>query len=136
MPGAVTATGGVASLIYALSRGSSNGWTDIGTLVAFALGAVLLIAFALAERFSRAPMLPGSVIRDRNRGGAYTVLLLLGTGMLAMYYLLTLYMQIVRGYSALHTGLSYLPNVVGLGIAAGGLGPRLFAALPARAVTG
>ena len=62
------------------------------------------------------------------------MLLLLGTGMLAMYYLLTLYMQIVRGYSALHTGLSYLPNVVGLGIAAGGLGPRLFAALPARAV--
>ena len=134
VPGAVTATGGVASLIYALSRGSSNGWTDVGTLVAFALGAVLLIAFALAERFSRAPMLPASVIRDRNRGGAYTVLLLLGTGMLAMYYLLTLYMQIVRGYSALHTGLSYLPNVVGLGIAAGGLGPRLFAALPARAV--
>ena len=134
VPGAVTATGGVASLIYALSRGSSNGWTDIGTLVAFTLGAVLLIAFALAERSSRAPMLPPSLIRDRNRGGAYTVLLLLGTGMLAMYYLLTLYMQIVRGYSALHTGLSYLPNVVGLGIAAGGLGPRLFAALPARAV--
>jgi Major Facilitator Superfamily len=134
VPGAVTATGGIASLIYALSRGSTNGWTDAGTLVAFTLGAVLLVAFALAERFSRAPMLPASVVRDRNRGGAYTVLLLLGTGMLAMYYLLTLYMQIVRGYSALHTGLSYLPNVVGLGIAAGGLGPRLFAALPARAV--
>lgn len=59
---------------------------------------------------------------------------LLGAGLLAMYYLLTLYLQLVRGYSALHTGLAYLPNVVGLGLAAGGLGPRLLAALPPRAV--
>ena len=61
-------------------------------------------------------------------------MLLLGAGMLAMFYLLTLYMQFVRGYSALHTGLAYLPFVIGLGVAAGGLGPRLYAKLPARAV--
>jgi hypothetical protein len=54
--------------------------------------------------------------------------------MLAMFYLLTLYLQLVRGYSALHTGLAYLPLVAGLGVAAGGLGPRLLGALPARAV--
>jgi hypothetical protein len=134
VPGAVTATLGIASLIYALTRGGADGWTDPGTLVAFAAGAVLLVAFAAAERFSRAPMLPVSVIRDRNRGGANAVMLLLGTAMLAMYYLLTLYMQLVRGYSALHTGLAYLPNVVGVGIAAAGLGPKLLAKLPARAV--
>jgi EmrB/QacA subfamily drug resistance transporter len=134
LPGALTATLGIASLIYALTRGSTDGWADAGTLAVFAVGAALLLAFAAAERRSRAPMLPASVVRDRNRGGANIVLLLLGTAMLAMYYLLTLYMQLVRGYSALHTGLAYLPNVVGLGIAAGGLGPRLLAALPARAV--
>jgi EmrB/QacA subfamily drug resistance transporter len=134
LPGAVTATLGIAALIYALTRGGTNGWTEAGTLVAFALGAVLLLAFAATERRSRAPMLPARVIRDRNRGGANVVMLLLGTAMLAMYYLLTLYMQLVRGYSALHTGLAYLPNVVGLGIAAAGLGPRLLAALPARVV--
>jgi EmrB/QacA subfamily drug resistance transporter len=134
VPGAVTATLGIASLIYALSRGGTSGWTDAGTLVAFAIGAVLLFAFAAAERGSPAPMLPARAVRDRNRGGAIIVLLLLGTGMLAMFYLLTLYMQLVRGYSALHTGLAYLPYVVGLGVAAAGLGPRLLAALPARAV--
>jgi EmrB/QacA subfamily drug resistance transporter len=134
VPGAVTATLGIGSLIYALTRGGTNGWTDAGTLVAFALGAVLLLAFAAVERSGRAPMLPATVVRDRNRGGAYLALLFLGTAMLSMYYLLTLYMQLVRGYSALHTGLSYLPNVVGLGIAAAGLGPRLLGALPARAV--
>jgi EmrB/QacA subfamily drug resistance transporter len=134
LPGAITATLGIASLIYALTRGSTNGWTDAGTLIAFAAGAVLLVAFAAAEHHSGAPMLPPNVVRDRNRGGANAVMLLLGTAMLAMYYLLTLYLQLVRGYSALHTGLAYLPNVVGLGVAAGGLGPRLLAALPARAV--
>jgi hypothetical protein len=61
-------------------------------------------------------------------------MLLVGAGMLAMFYLPTLYLQIVRGYSALHTGLAYLPFVVGLGIAAGGLGPRLLVKLPARGV--
>ena len=134
VPGAITATLGIASLIYALTRGNTNGWADAGTLTAFALGAVLLLAFATIERFSRAPMLPAGVIRDRNRAGANAVMLLLGAGLLAMYYLLTLYLQLVRGYSALHTGLAYLPNVVGLGLAAGGLGPRLLAALPPRAV--
>jgi EmrB/QacA subfamily drug resistance transporter len=132
-PGAVTVTLGIASLIYALTRGNTNGWADAGTLTAFALGAVLLLAFAAVERRSPAPMLPVSVIRDRNRGGAFTVLLLLGTGMLAMFYLLTLYMQVVRGYSALHTGLSYLPFVVGTGLSVG-IAPRLLAMLPARAV--
>ncbi len=59
---------------------------------------------------------------------------LLGAGMLTMFYLLTLYMQVVRGYSAVHTGLAYLPFVAGVGLASGGLGPRLLGALPARAV--
>ena len=62
------------------------------------------------------------------------VMLLLGAGMLAMFYLLTLYMQVVRGYSAVHTGLAYLPFVAGVGVASGGLGPRLLGALPARIV--
>jgi len=132
--GAATVTLGIGSLIYALTRGNTNGWSDAGTLVSFAAGAVLLLAFLLIERGSRAPLVPPRVVRDRNRGGANTVLLLLGVGMLAMFYLLTLYMQVVRGYSALHTGLAYLPYVAGVGLASGGFGPRLLGALPARAV--
>jgi EmrB/QacA subfamily drug resistance transporter len=135
VPGALTATLGIASLIYALTRGSTSGWADAGTLTAFAVAAVLLLAFTAIEQRSRAPMLPLAVIRDRNRGGAYAVLLLMGTGMLAMFYLLTLYMQVVRGYSALHTGLAYLPYVLGLGLAIG-VAPRLLAAAPARIVAG
>jgi EmrB/QacA subfamily drug resistance transporter len=134
VPGAVAATLGIGSLIYALTRGNTDGWDDAGTLVAFAAGAVLLLAFVAIERRSRAPMVPPRVVRDRNRAGANVVMLLLGAGMLAMFYLLTLYMQAVRGYSAVHTGLAYLPFVAGVGVASGGLGPRLLAALPARIV--
>jgi hypothetical protein len=113
VPGAITATLGTGSLIYALTRGSTNGWTDPGTLASFAAAALLLLAFVPIERASRAPVLPPRVIADRNRGGASAVMLLLGAGMLAMFYLLTLYMQLVRGYSAIHTGLAYLPVVAG-----------------------
>jgi EmrB/QacA subfamily drug resistance transporter len=134
VPGAATVTLGIGSVIYGLTRGNVDGWTDTGTLVAFAAGAVLLTAFLLLEHASQAPLVPPRVVRDRNRGGANAVMLLLGSGMLAMFYLLTLYFQLVRGSSALHTGLAYLPIVVGVGVAAGGLGPRLLAALPARAV--
>ena len=134
VPGAIAATLGIGSLIFALTRGGTNGWTDPGTLASFAAGAVLLAAFGLTERRSRAPMVPSRVVRDRNRAGANAVMLLLGAGMLAMFYLLTLYMQVVRGYSAVHTGLAYLPFVAGVGVASGGLGPRLLGAVPARIV--
>ena len=134
VPGAIAATLGIGSLIFALTRGGTNGWDDAGTLASFAAGAVLLAAFGLTERRSRAPMVPSRVVRDRNRAGANAVMLLLGAGMLAMFYLLTLYMQVVRGYSAVHTGLAYLPFVAGVGVASGGLGPRLLGAVPARIV--
>jgi EmrB/QacA subfamily drug resistance transporter len=132
--GAATATLGIGSLIYALTLGNTSGWTDPGTLACFAAGAALLAIFFAAERTARTPLLPGKVVRDRNRAGAYTVMLVLGAGMLSMFYLLTLYMQIVRGYTAIHTGLAYLPFVVGVGVASGGLAPRLLATLPARVV--
>jgi EmrB/QacA subfamily drug resistance transporter len=134
VPGAVTATLGIGSIIYGLASGNTNGWGAPVTIGCFAAGVALFATFVVLERTSRMPLIPVAVVRDRSRAGAYTVMLLVGAGMLAMFYLLTLYMQIVRGYSALHTGLAYLPFVVGVGIAAGGLGPRLLVKLPPRAV--
>jgi EmrB/QacA subfamily drug resistance transporter len=132
--GAVTATVGIGSVVFGLTSGNTNGWNAPVTLSCFAAGAVLLAAFVMLERTRRAPLVPLGIVRNRSRAGAYTVMLMLGAGMLAMFYLLTLYMQIVRGYSPIHTGLCYLPFVVGLGIAVGGIGPKLFDKLPARAV--
>jgi EmrB/QacA subfamily drug resistance transporter len=132
--GAVTATLGIGSIVFGLTSGNTNGWDAPATLACFAAGAVLLAAFVMLERTRRAPLVPLEIVRNRSRAGAYTVVLMLGAGMLAMFYLLTLYMQIVRGYSPIRTGLAYLPFVVGLGIAVGGIGPKLFDKLPARGV--
>jgi EmrB/QacA subfamily drug resistance transporter len=131
--GALTATVGVGSIVYGLTNGAANGWSDAVTLGCFAAGAVALGAFVVRERTYDAPLVPLAVLQDRSRAGAYTVMLLLGAGMLAMFFLLTLYLQIVRGYPALRTGLAYLPVVVGTGVAVGAV-PRLLAKLPARAV--
>jgi EmrB/QacA subfamily drug resistance transporter len=132
--GAVAATLAIGALVYGLTSGNTNGWGDPVTIGCFGGGAALLVLFVLRECVYHAPLVPTRIVADRSRAGAYTVMLLLGAGMLAMFYLLTLYMQFVRGYSALHTGLAYLPFVIGLGVAAGGVGPRLYAKLPARAV--
>jgi EmrB/QacA subfamily drug resistance transporter len=132
--GAVTATLGIGSIVFGLTSGNTNGWDASVTLACFAAGAVLLLAFVVLERTRRDPLVPLGIVRNRSRSGAYAVMLMLGAGMLAMFYLLTLYMQIVRGYSAIHTGLCYLPFVVGLGVAVGGIGPKLYDKLPARAV--
>jgi EmrB/QacA subfamily drug resistance transporter len=133
LAGALTATAGIGSIVYGLTSGAASGWTDAVTIACLAAGAAALALFVVRERTYRAPLVPIAVVRDRSRAGAYLVMLLLGAGMLAMFYLLTLYLQIVRGYPALHTGLAYLPVVAGTGIAVG-LAPRLLMKLPARAV--
>jgi EmrB/QacA subfamily drug resistance transporter len=133
LAGALTATVGIAAIVYGLTNGSTSGWSDPVTLACLAAGIVALGLFVAREATYRAPLVPIAVLRDRSRAGAYTVMLLLGAGMLAMFFLLTLYMQIVRGYPALHTGLAYLPVIAGTGVAVG-LAPRLLMKLPAQAV--
>ncbi|HXL93450.1 MAG TPA: MFS transporter [Streptosporangiaceae bacterium] len=133
LAGALAATAGIGSIVYGLTSGAASGWSDPVTLACLAGGAVALALLVAREATYRAPLVPLVVLRDRSRAGAYTVMLLLGAGMLAMFYLLTLYMQIVRGYGALHTGLAYLPVIAGTGVAVG-LAPRLLMKLPARAV--
>jgi predicted MFS family arabinose efflux permease len=134
--GAVTATLGIGSIVFGLTSGNTNGWDAPATLACFGAGAVLLATFVTLECTRRSPLVPPEIVRNRSRAGAYTVMLMLGAGMLAMFYLLTLYMQLVRGYSPMHTGLAYLPFVVGIGASAGGVGPKLLDKLPASAVIG
>jgi EmrB/QacA subfamily drug resistance transporter len=135
LPGAITATAGLGSLIYAINHASTSGWTGGVTIAFLAAAAVLLAAFLLIQRGSPAAMLPPRVLRDRDRAGANLVMFLMGAGMFAMFYFLTLYLQVVKGYSAMRTGLAYLPFTIGIGVAAGGIGPRLLARASVRSVT-
>ncbi|GII51919.1 MFS transporter [Planotetraspora thailandica] len=134
LPGVVTGTLGLAALVYAVNRATAHGWTSPATIAFFAAAAVLLVAFTLIQRRSPIAMVPPGVLGDRGRAGANAVMFLMGAGMFATFYFLTLYMQGTKGYGPLETGAAYLPFALGIGLGAGGLGPRLLGHLRERTV--
>ena len=120
--GGVTGTGGVALLVYGLSKAATgpdgvSHWGDTQVLVSLAASAVLLVSFVLIERRSSRPLLPMRVLADRNRSGAYLIMLCIATGLFGLFFFLTLFIQTVLGYSAIRSGIAYLPFAVGVVIA-------------------
>jgi EmrB/QacA subfamily drug resistance transporter len=120
--GAVTGTGGIALLVYGLSKAATgpdgvSHWGDAQVLASLAASVVLLVAFVLIERRSSRPLLPMRVLADRNRSGAYLIMLCVATGLFALFFFLTLFIQDVLGYSAIRTGIAYLPFAVGVVVA-------------------
>jgi hypothetical protein len=116
LPGAVTATAGVAALVYGLSNAATtpdgvSHWGDAKVVASLAAAAVLLAAFPVIEARSADPLLPFRVLRSRDRSGAYLISLCTGTALIGMFFFLTLFIQDVWGYSALKTGLAYLPFI-------------------------
>jgi EmrB/QacA subfamily drug resistance transporter len=116
LPGAITGSLGLAALVYGLSSAatSPNGvshWGDTKVIVSLVAAVVLLVAFGIIEVRSRSALLPMRVLRSRDRTGAYLISLCIGTALFGMFFFLTLFVQNVWGYSALKTGISYLPMV-------------------------
>ena len=124
LPGAVTATAGVALLVYGLSNAATtpdgvSHWGDAKVVASLAAAAVLLAAFAVIETRSPQALLPVRLLRDRNRTGAYLSYAGVGIFIFGMFFFLTVFMQAVWGYSALKTGVAYLPFTAALFIGAG-----------------
>ncbi|TKK91398.1 MFS transporter [Herbidospora galbida] len=134
LPGAVTVTLALGALVYAINRAGSHGVGDGLTVTSGAVAVALLVAFAFIQRGARSAMLPSGVLTDRGRLGANLVMLLMGAGQLATFYFLTLYMQTIKQYSPMITGLAYLPFAIGIGIGSGVIGPRLQARTSTRIV--
>ena len=114
LPGAITGTGGLAALVYGLSNAatSSDGvshWGDTKVVASLATAAVLLGLFALTELRTKNPLLPPRLLASRDRWGANLIMLCVGTALFGVFFFLTLFMQAVWGYSALRTGVAYLP---------------------------
>ncbi|SCL72646.1 drug resistance transporter, EmrB/QacA subfamily [Micromonospora citrea] len=125
LPGAGTVTLALGALVYAINRAGSHGVGDGLTVTVGAIAVALLVVFALVQRSARRPMLPSGVLGDRGRLGANVVMLLMGAGQLATFYFLTLYMQTIKQYPPMITGVAYLPFAVGIGLGSGVVGPRL-----------
>jgi hypothetical protein len=106
--GAVTVTGGLALLVYAISTAPQAGWDTARTVTLLAVSAALLAAFLVVETRVEAPLMPLRIFRLKTLAGANAVGLLLGGSFFAFIFIGTLYMQQVLGYSALKAGLAWL----------------------------
>jgi EmrB/QacA subfamily drug resistance transporter len=110
--GAVSVTGALVLVVYAISQAPSVGWTATRTLAMLAAAAALLASFVMIERAAQAPLLPLRLFRLKTLAGSNAVGFLLGASFYGYIFVGTLYMQQVLGYSAMKTGLAWL--VVGL----------------------
>src|SRR5580693_5691022 len=116
-PGAVLACAGLFLIVFGFSHADTAGWTNPLTIGSLALGTVLLVGFVLAERVVSHPLLPLRVILDRTRGGSYVAVGITGIAIFGIFLFLTYYMQQVKAYSPLTTGLLFLPLVAGILVA-------------------
>jgi EmrB/QacA subfamily drug resistance transporter len=109
VPGLALGTAGLFGLTYGLIEANQRGWSDpliVGSLLA---GAALVVALLLWERRADHPMLPLSFFRLRAFSAGAAVAFSISFGMFGTFFFLSLYMQLIRGYSAFSTGLRFLP---------------------------
>ena len=114
--GALTITGALVLLVYAVVEAPDAGWASVQTTLLVAGSAVLFAAFALIESRGRAPLVPLRLLRSRTLVGANLVMLLFSTVAFGMPFILTLYAQQVLGYSALEFGASSVVMPVGAAV--------------------
>jgi EmrB/QacA subfamily drug resistance transporter len=108
VPGAVLVTGGLSSLVYAITQAGSQGWTSARTIGFFVAAAVMLVGFVGWEARHPEPLMRLGIFRTRTVAGANVAGFIMGTALFSMFLMLTLYMQEVLGYSAMKTGVAYL----------------------------
>jgi len=106
--GAVTVTAGLALLVYAVSNAPNHGWGSAQTLGVLAVAVALLVAFAVIETRVKDPLMPFRIFRVSTVAGANVSSLLLGGVTFANFFILTLFVQQVLGWSALKTGVTFI----------------------------
>jgi hypothetical protein len=109
--GVVSVSGSMFCLVYGFSNAGTHSWSAASTWGFLAAGVILLAAFAAWQFRSPNPLLPPRVVLDRNRGGAYLAVLVIGAGMFGIFLFLTYYLQTILGYSPLKTGVAFLPTI-------------------------
>jgi EmrB/QacA subfamily drug resistance transporter len=133
VPGAVLAALGLAGPVFALIEQPRLGWGSPAVIAALVAGAALLAAFVARERSARDPMLPLALFARHNFSVGNVETLAMYSGLSVLFFLLSLYLQEVAGWSPTHAGLATLPTTIVMfmlskrfGRLADRLGPRLF----------
>src|SRR5215471_14362227 len=116
--GALTITGALVLLVFAVVKAPDAGWGDVQTILPLVGSALLVAAFALIESRHPAPLVPLRLLRSRTLAGADTLTVLIGSIAVGMPFVLTLYAQRVLGYSAVKFGVSSVVLAVAVTAAA------------------
>jgi EmrB/QacA subfamily drug resistance transporter len=117
--GAVTVTGGLLVLVYAIVKAQSYGWGSWQTIVGFLIALALLAAFVLVEQRSRSPLIRLGIFRMRSLTGANGAMLMVAAGLFAMFYFASLYQQEILGFGPLKAGFAFVPFTGGIILGAG-----------------
>ncbi|MGH9111037.1 MAG: MFS transporter [Acidimicrobiales bacterium] len=113
LTGAVTGTAGLVVVIYGVMQSADHGWTSVPVIGPAVAGLLLLVVFIVVEaRFAAQPMMPLRLLRNRGVAVGNAMLLLFGAIAIAMWYFTSLFLQNVRGFSALGAGLGQTPAAV------------------------
>jgi MFS family permease len=123
IPGAVTVTAGLGLLIYGMVQAVNDGWGSTQTIPRLSGAVVLLGAFVIIELRSRKLLVPFASFRLRTLRGANIVGLLIGMSLFSMFFFISLYLQDTLHYSAIRTGVAYLPMTAVIMLAAGAASP-------------
>jgi EmrB/QacA subfamily drug resistance transporter len=128
LPGVVLVVAGLAGVVFGLGNSAAHGWDAPSTWVPVTMGALLVVGFVYREARTAYPLLPMSVVLDRNRGAAFLAIAISGVGAFAIFLYLSYYLQQTLGFSATEAGFSFLPFagvlILGAGVSGSVLLPR------------
>jgi EmrB/QacA subfamily drug resistance transporter len=109
--GVLAVSGSMFCLVYGFSNAATRNWHTPSTWGFLVAGVALLVVFVVWQTRAANPLLPPRVVLDRNRGGAYLAVLVVGAAMFGIFLFLTYYLQTTLGYSPVITGVAFLPTI-------------------------
>ncbi|MES2169201.1 MAG: MFS transporter [Actinomycetota bacterium] len=124
VPGTILVSGALFSLVYGFSNAENDGWNSFLTWGFLAIAGVLLVAFVAWQRRATHPLLPLHIILDRNRGAAYSSILIAGSALFGIFLFVTYFLQASLKFTPIQTGLAFLP-MIGMLVLAAQLGTNL-----------
>ena len=118
IPDVLLGSAGLFALVFGFSQAEPKGWDSPLTWGSLVASVVLLVAFVARQRRAEFPVLPLTVILDRDRGASFLSILVAGSGMFGAFLFVTYYLQATLGYSPMQTGVAFLPMIVSIIITA------------------
>lgn len=118
LPGTLMISGGLFVLVFGFSNADSYSWGSAMAWAFLLAGVVLITLFGLWQQRARYPLLPLSVLTDRDRAASFIALLVTGAGLFGVLLFLTYYLQLNLGFSPIVTGLAFLPMILSMMVVA------------------